>query len=165
MSLISFIKEAGEKLFGHGEAKAAQDAASKDSSPENVAKLNQTAGSAIKTYVESLGLKASNLVVAFDGGVVTVSGEAADQQTREKIVLAAGNVENVSSVDDKMTVTNAAPEAKYYTVIKGDTLSKIAQMQYGSANKYQQIFEANKPMLKSADLIYLGQVLRIPPVA
>lgn len=165
MSLISFIKEAGEKLFGHGEAKAAQDAVTKDASADNVAKLNQTAGDAIKNYIASLGLKANDLTVAFDNGVVTVSGEAPDQQTREKIVLAAGNVENVASVNDTMTVTKAEPEAKYYTVVKGDTLSKIAQTQYGSANKYQQIFEANKPMLKSADLIYPGQVLRIPPAA
>jgi nucleoid-associated protein YgaU len=28
--------------------------------------------------------------------------------------------------------------------------------------KYGIIFEANKPMLKSPDLIYPGQVLRIP---
>ncbi len=41
-------------------------------------------------------------------------------------------------------------------------LSKIAKEFYGDAMKYPEIFEANKPMLKSADLIYPGQVLRIP---
>ena len=50
-----------------------------------------------------------------------------------------------------------------YTVQKGDTLSKISKEQYGDANKYQQIFEANKPMLTHPDKIYPGQVLRIPP--
>jgi nucleoid-associated protein YgaU len=59
-------------------------------------------------------------------------------------------------------VTNPQPEARYYTVVKGDTLSKIAKAQYGDANKYPQIFEANKPMLKDPDKIYPGQVLRIP---
>jgi nucleoid-associated protein YgaU len=33
---------------------------------------------------------------------------------------------------------------------------------YGDAMKYPVIFEANKPMLKDPDLIYPGQVLRIP---
>ena len=47
--------------------------------------------------------------------------------------------------------------------MKGDTLSKISKEFYGEANKYNQIFEANKPMLSDPDKIYPGQVLRIPP--
>jgi nucleoid-associated protein YgaU len=49
--------------------------------------------------------------------------------------------------------------------VSGDTLSKIAKKFYGDANKYQGIFEANKPMLKHPDKIYPGQMLRIPPQA
>jgi len=66
-------------------------------------------------------------------------------------------------VNDKMSVDQSAEEAKYYTVVKGDTLSKISKQYYGDPNKYPAIFEANKPMLKSPDLIYPGQMLRIPP--
>ena len=55
-------------------------------------------------------------------------------------------------------------QSKFYTVERGDTLSKIAQEFYGDGSKFPVIFEANKPMLKSADLIYPGQVLRIPPL-
>jgi nucleoid-associated protein YgaU len=51
-----------------------------------------------------------------------------------------------------------------YTVQPGDTLSKIAKQLLGNANDYPAIFEANKPMLKDANLIYPGQVLRIPPL-
>ena len=94
---------------------------------------------------------------------VTVSGEAPDQETREKIVLCCGNVAGVDRVDDRMTVARNEPEAKFYTVAKGDTLAKIATEFYGDATKYTQIFEANKPMLKDPDKIYVGQVLRIPP--
>ena len=49
-----------------------------------------------------------------------------------------------------------------YTVKKGDTLSAIAKETLGSASRYPEIFEANKPMLKDPDKIYPGQVLRIP---
>ena len=49
-----------------------------------------------------------------------------------------------------------------YTVAAGDSLSKIAKQFYGDANKYNKIFEANKPMLTHPDKIYPGQVLRIP---
>jgi nucleoid-associated protein YgaU len=49
-----------------------------------------------------------------------------------------------------------------YTVVAGDSLSKIAKHFYGEANKYMKIFEANKDQLKNPDLIKPGQTLRIP---
>ena len=165
MSLISFIKEAGEKLFGKGEAKAAQEAAEREASAANLERLNRTAGDAIATYIGAMNLKVDGLDVGFDGatGTVTVTGVAADQATREKVVLCCGNVERVSSVNDLMTVATPADESKYYTVVKGDTLSKISKEFYGNPNKYPQHFEANKPMLTHPDKIYPGQLLRIPP--
>ena len=57
----------------------------------------------------------------------------------------------------------SAPAATYYTVVAGDTLSKISKANYGDPNKYMVIFEANKPMLTHPDKIYPGQLLRIPP--
>ena len=102
--------------------------------------------------------------MAFDGatGTVSVGGEAADEATREKVVLCCGNVHGVSQVDDAMTVKEPAEASRYYTVVRGDTLSAIAKSQYGNANDYPKIFEANKPMLSNPDKIYPGQVLRIP---
>jgi nucleoid-associated protein YgaU len=130
-----------------------------------VERLNRAAGDAIASYIAAMNLKVDGLDVAFDGGssTVTVSGVAADQATKEKVVLCCGNVERVAAVNDLMTVAQPADESKYYTVVKGDTLSKIAKEFYGNANKYPQIFEANKPMLTHPDKIYPGQLLRIPP--
>ena len=59
--------------------------------------------------------------------------------------------------------TPDADETRFYRVQPGDTLSKIAEQHYGEANKYNQIFEANRPMLKDPDQIYPGQMLRVPP--
>ncbi len=165
MGLMSFIKEAGEKLFGKGEAKAAQDAAAKSPSPENVARLNIAAGEAIENYIDTMGLEVDALEVQFDGatGTVTVSGQAPDQATKEKVLLCCGNVQSVSAVNDMLTVAEAAPTAQWYTVVKGDNLSKISKQFYDTPNQYPLIFEANKPMLTHPDKIYPGQVLRIPP--
>lgn len=165
MSLISFIKEAGEKLFGRGEAKAAQEAATASPTPDKVEAANAAAARAIQTYIETLGLKADALALKFDGNYVTVSGTAADQATKEKIILAAGNVEGVLGVYDNLAVEATEPEAQFYTVVKGDTLWKVATQFYGNGSKYPAIFEANKPMLSHPDKIYPGQVLRIPPAA
>jgi len=49
-----------------------------------------------------------------------------------------------------------------HTVEKGDTLSAISQKHYGSANRWQEIFNANRDQLDDPDLIQPGQVLRIP---
>ena len=94
--------------------------------------------------------------------MATVSGAAYDQATKEKVVLVVGNTAGIGTVDDQMTVENVEPEAQFHTVASGDTLGKIAKKYYGNAMKYPVIFEANKPMLKDPDLIYPGQMLRIP---
>ena len=91
-----------------------------------------------------------------------MAGVAADQATKEKIVLCCGNVSGVAKVNDMLTVEQPADESRYYTVVKGDTLSAIAKKEYGNANAYMKIFEANKPMLSNPDKIYPGQLLRIP---
>jgi nucleoid-associated protein YgaU len=167
MSLLSFIKEAGEKLFGKGSAQTTLAQAQADpASAEKTKAANDAAADAILAYIDEHGLKATALTVTFDSATATatVYGIAADQATKEKIVLCCGNVAGVVAVNDQMTVDQSQPEAQYYTVVRGDTLSKISKQYYGDPNKYNVIFEANKPMLKSADLIYPGQMLRIPPL-
>ena len=49
-----------------------------------------------------------------------------------------------------------------YTVVKGDSLSKIAKREYGDANKWRTIYEANRDLIKDPDLIYPGQLLSVP---
>jgi len=161
MWLFTFLKDAGQKLFGK-EARAAEPAAA---DPVKRAEADRAAATAIENYVQTLGLKITALTVTFDGAtaVAKVYGVADDQANREKAILAVGNVEGVAAVDDQMTVSVAAPPAQFYTVVKGDTLSKIAKEFYGNANDYQRIFEANQPMLAHPDKIYPGQSLRIPP--
>ncbi|PIF05298.1 MAG: peptidoglycan-binding protein LysM [Draconibacterium sp.] len=153
MGLISFIKNAGAKIFGTG-----QTAEEKAADLENK----------LKKSVSQYGLNVSDFNIKVNDDVVRVWGEADSQEVKEKVVLALGNVEGVASVEDNMTVKQAEeekqPEAQYYTVVRGDSLSKIAKKYYGNAMKYPVIFEANKPMLSDPDKIYPGQVLRIPPL-
>ncbi|HLT53067.1 MAG TPA: peptidoglycan-binding protein LysM [Flavobacteriaceae bacterium] len=161
MGLFSFIKDAGAKIFGMktsaekaAEATAAAEAAELKAEVAAAQKLQET--------IHDLGLQVENLSIHIDDDKATVSGDAYDQATKEKIVLVVGNSAGIAIVDDQMTVENPEPEAQFHTVVKGDTLGKIAKTYYGNAMKYPVIFEANKPMLKDPDLIYPGQVLRIP---
>lgn len=135
MGLFDFIKDAGKKMDDHFD---------------------------LAKEVYETGIEVKDLDIKHDQGVVKVHGKVKTQEDREKVVLALGNVEGVEKVDDFLFVENPQPEATFHTVESGDTLGKIAKTYYGNAMKYMVIFEANKPMLKNPDLIYPGQVLRIP---
>jgi nucleoid-associated protein YgaU len=151
MGLFDFVKEAGRKLGIGSDAPTPDD---------------------LRAEVTKLGLDAKDLAVDVQGDTVTVSGSAPSQEQREKIVLAMGNVHGVAKVEDKITVAataaatqstaDAQAQSKFYTVKKGDTLSKVSKEFYGDPNRYNAIFEANRPMLEDPDKIYPGQVLRIP---
>jgi nucleoid-associated protein YgaU len=158
MGLFSFIKNAGAKVFGIGKTdaeEAAEAAAAKvEAEAKAAAQLEETVG--------DLQLQVENLNIHIAGDTATITGMAYDQATKEKVVLVVGNSQGIATVDDQMTVEHVEPEAQFHTVVSGDTLGKIAKSYYGNAMKYPVIFEANKPMLKDPDLIYPGQVLRIP---
>ena len=164
MGMLSFIKDAGQKLFGIGEAKAAQAAVADAPTPENIKAMSDAAGDSIVTYINEMGLSVTGLTVTFDAlsGEATVYGIAADQETKEKVLLCCGNVAGVGQVNDEMSVDQSGGESQYYTVESGDNLSKISKEFYDTPNKYMAIFEANQPMLSHPDKIYPGQLLRIP---
>ena len=159
MGLIDFVRSAGEKLFG------ASPAAATPTQDDTV--LSKRAD-ALEGHVQKLGLPIEDLKIKLADEIAYVKGTVPTQDVREKAVLAVGNVEGIAHVDDRLEVAHPAsaaspePSAHFYTVGKGDTLSKIAKAEYGDANKYPQIFEANKPMLQNPDKIYPGQLLRIP---
>ncbi|WP_223452843.1 MULTISPECIES: peptidoglycan-binding protein LysM [unclassified Pseudomonas] len=145
MSIFSFVKEAGEKLI------------------DLLTPGNANASEQLKEHISKVGLGNPNVQATVEGDKVTVTGEVATQEEKEKILLAVGNIAGVGSVDDQIAVTGpVVVAAKFVTVVKGDTLSAISLRAYGDANKYQKIFEANKPMLKDVNKIYPGQSLRIP---
>ena len=168
MGMFSFIKEAGQKLFGHKEIEvAAATAAADPAAKPTLDELNATAAKSIDTYIQSQNLGVTGLFVMFDGatGTVTVQGDAPTQDASEKVALCCGNVGGVQSVENMLVVAEAADESQYHDVVRGDTLSAIAKTYYGDASKYPAIFEANKPMLSHPDKIYPGQKLRIPAEA
>lgn len=152
MGLISFIKNAGDKIFKSEEKK------------------EQEKADLILSHIRKFGFDTSDIKVKVDDDKVILMGSIDTIDNRNKVIVTAGNIEGIAKVDDWLVVKNPPavapppPEKQYYTVKKGDYLSKIAKEVYGDAKKYNIIFEANKPMLKNPDLIYPGQVLVIPPL-
>jgi len=151
MGLFSFLKNAGAKLLG-------KEAETNDT---NTAESNANKAMLLKSIIQNSGVKIENLDVELDDDKVTVYGQTDSVADKEKIVLVAGNVEGIATVDDRISVV-APVQSRFHEVKSGDTLSKISKEVYGDPMKYNVIFEANKPMLKDPDKIYPGQMLRIP---
>ena len=141
MGLFDFFKDMGEKLFGHED-----EAAEK-----------------IKENIEASNPGIQDLNVAYNDGVVELSGSADSAEAMEKAVLMAGNVQGVSEVKaDGISAPPQAAQVEYYVIQKGDSLSAIAKRYYGNAQDYPRIFDANREVIKNPDLIYPGQKIRIP---
>ena len=98
MSIFSFVKEAGEKLI------------------DLLTPGNANASEELKKHVQEVGLGNPNITATVDGDKVTVSGEVATQEEKEKIILAAGNIAGVASVDDQITVTGPTVVASRFVV-------------------------------------------------
>jgi nucleoid-associated protein YgaU len=143
MGLFDFASDLGKKLFGE------------DDDPAEV----------IKKHIEEDNPGVKDLHVEVEDGVATVSGEAKDQSAFEKAVLMAGNVFGIKEVkadELKPEEIETIEEVEFYTIEKGDTLWAIAKKHLGDGNKYNDIFAANREVIKDPDLIYPGQKIRIP---
>ncbi len=159
MGLFSFIKDAGAKLFGNDKKEEKVKVVTETIVEDT---CNEDAANSLKETISKLGLEVRDFDACISEDIVTLTGTAQNQETKEKVILIAGNNQGIATVDDQMEVEIQEPEAQFHTVVRGDSLSKIAKQYYGNAMKYPVIFDANKPMLKNPDLIYPGQVLRIP---
>jgi nucleoid-associated protein YgaU len=85
-----------------------------------------------------------------------------DPDKKEKPKADFSNVRGGSSSTAPSSRPDVEVERRSYTVVSGDSLSKIAKREYGDAQKWRQIYEANREQIKDPDLIYPGQVLTIP---
>lgn len=147
MGIFDFVKSVGKQL-GIG---------SEDTPPT---------AEDLKKELDSYGLGTEDVEVAIEGDKAIIKGEVADQSIFEKAIIAVGNTLGVSKVEASEIKVSGADGSNpvLHEVKKGENLWKIATEHYGNGSKYPVIFEANKPMLKDPDLIYPGQMLRIPPL-
>jgi nucleoid-associated protein YgaU len=74
----------------------------------------------------------------------------------------AKDKESKADFSDVRSGSSSTATSRTYTVVAGDSLSKIAKREYGDASKWHRIFEANRDKIQNPDLIHPGQVLNLP---
>ncbi|MGH1540358.1 MAG: peptidoglycan-binding protein LysM [Arenicella sp.] len=143
MGLFDFAANIGKKVFGIGDADASEK---------------------IIEHIEANNPGVTDLKVSLDDNdVCSVSGECVSAEAKDKVVLMAGNMKGVGSVNaDGLNAPEAEAEAEYYVIEKGDTLWGIAAKFLGNGTKHTEIFEANREVIENPDLIFVGQKIRIP---
>jgi nucleoid-associated protein YgaU len=126
---------------------------------------------------------------AHDDDTVTLTGRAADLETKSQIMSAFNAAVETKNTLNQITVDQPKPAAagaaissnqplggapgaaagaapaggdRVHNVVSGDTLSAMAKKYYGDASKYNKIFEANRDQLNDPDKIKVGQRLKIP---
>ncbi len=110
--------------------------------------------------------------VNIEGNKLLIRGMAPSQSVKDaiwnqiKLVDANYSADLIADIQAPAAAAAAAGASssggRKYTVVGGDSLSKISQHFYGNANQYMKIFEANKDQLSDPDKIKPGMELNIP---
>lgn len=95
MGLFSFVATAGAKLFG-------------GKKPSEVPNL----GALVKDHVRKVGLPVDHIHYWLENEVLVAAGWVKDKATKEKVILAVGNVEGVEKVEDRLVVGSPPTFAK-----------------------------------------------------
>ncbi|WBU52746.1 peptidoglycan-binding protein LysM [Paracoccus sp. SCSIO 75233] len=169
MGLFDFVKGKGKKVLDEDTEAKPEDG----KTAEQVETERKVAAMAAELKELGLGADDVKLTLRSDKETVKIESKGADRETMEKLILAIGNIQGIAKVeadlpkkvagaggDDKLA--GGDDEPVFHTVESGETLSAIAKKYLGNANRYNEIFEANRPMLSDPDKIYPGQTLRIP---
>jgi LysM repeat protein len=154
-----------DKMFGRGADNAPAEAEQKFN------QLKQKYQSVLN-MIEQQNVRLQNLHV--EGDKLFIRGAAPSQQAKDAIwnqikLVDPGYSDLTADItveapqQQAAAVGGPATSGRTYTVKAGDTLTKISQQFYGSANEYMRIFYANRNTLSDPDNIKVGQQLIIPP--
>ena len=95
--------------------------------------------------------------IRLGGSAPAASLASASQAVASPVVAAPANAAPAAK-----SAAKPSASSRTHTVASGDTLGAIAKKYLGSTARANEIFEANRSVLKSPDALKIGQVLQIP---
>ncbi|HFC91382.1 MAG TPA: LysM peptidoglycan-binding domain-containing protein [Leucothrix mucor] len=116
----------------------------------------RSAVTAAMTDIKKTSVKAGNA----SNAIIKSVGKALENIVAEKKVKPAKIAAKVAQT--RSTIPDATILANTVTVLKGESLYKIAQRVYGSGSKYLELYNANRDVLSDPNMISAGQILKVP---
>jgi nucleoid-associated protein YgaU len=135
----------------------------------DVALTGAASGEFVRVYLNNRAVATSQIeangdwqagLPAVDTGIYTLRVDELDKQGQ-----VVARVETPFKREEPEVLAAATETEKLVqaiTVQPGSTLWAIAQERYGSGTLYTRVFKANADTIKNPDLIYPGQVFRVP---
>ncbi len=168
MGMFDFVSKIGAKLgidyFEKEEALKKQDNEIERLKQEQALRDQMSAELTQKLVALNLPIDGAAVRVRAQG-VAAVKGVAKSQEAKEKAVIFVGNHEGVAKVDDaELSVVVPEPPGVVHRVVKGDTLSLIAQRYYGIIMAFDGIAAANKDLVRDVNAIEVDWAIRVPPL-
>ncbi|MFD6620023.1 BON domain-containing protein [Streptomyces albidoflavus] len=120
------------------------------------------AAAQLKERLEELELTHDHFQVSVEGATVVVAGDSATQDQKEKILLALGNVDGVTEVEDRVAAGQEDIASRFLTVRDGETLGEVAARAYDTPDAARRLLTANHPVLADPADLHAGFVLRAP---
>jgi hypothetical protein len=156
-----------DKMFGRGASEAENQQGAQQRFNELKGKYQSVLNMADQQQIRFQNLHVQDNKLFIRG---VAPSEDAKNKFWDQVKLANPNADDITadiSVDQSRAVGAAAGGGQgggqTYTVVSGDTLSKISNKYYNDPNEYMRIFYANRDKLKDPDKIQVGQNLVIPP--
>lgn len=121
----------------------------------------------LQLYTEGGRFGLSRQVVITSLDIVQLGGEAGEYDVTMELMEYQGC--STAQLEQAMQQQaqgdgqgNVSPSTKAYTVVRGDSLWRIAQRQLGSGTRWKEIYQLNEEQIQNPNLIYPGQVLQLP---
>lgn len=122
---------------------------------EKKAKLESIVSSALLR-----GSSMNDLRSAINLAVNNIQKVQHNEDTSKKLKQTSHSLNEIMGESNKVASTKNLP--KTVTVLKGESLYKVAVRVYGRGNDYLRLYNANKGILSGPDIIQVGQVLQVP---
>lgn len=156
LDAVTSRDEKAEAEAAAEQAEAAKRSAAREESKRQIAEAQAQAD---RRKAEQAQAKAAEL----EAKIEKMEADAKAAQLKAEIAAKEAEAqERLEAYKAKLAAEAEAAKPKTYVVKSGDSLSKIAKEQLGDASRWPEIHELNKEQIPNANLIRVGQELKLP---
>ena len=157
------LKEAAAKSAAAAQATAGKSAAEAAAQIAALSEqLRQTQATAAALATENAQLKTRLAIVGPPPAAEHAAPVRPGTAAAAAVTTPLPAVRPVATPPSDMDTPAADAGPRQHVVVEGDTLAKLARRYYGNTNRWNEILEANRDVIKNENVLPVGATLRIP---